>query len=100
MMLNFLGPLDAKHWLMDYLYDRDDALPDDVRDGLRLNVREISPVKFAVESVKLVFDRMPDCPPKLQEWAAATALMCSSYGLGSIDSEVAETLRVSAGAVV
>ena len=97
-MFNFPSPLDAKHWLMDYLYDRDDALPDDVRDGLRECVRYVSPVKFAVESVKLVFDRFPDCPPALQEWAAATALMCSNYGLGSIDSDVAEALR--AGAVV
>jgi hypothetical protein len=92
-MFNFTGPIEAKLWLMDYLYDRDDALPDDVRDGLRANVRQISPVKFVVESVKLVFDRLPDCPPSLQEWAAATALMCSSYGLGEIDSDVAEVLR-------
>lgn len=98
MMLNFVGPVEARSFLMDYLYDREQAIPDDVRDGLRDYLKVVSPVKAVIECVKLVFDRQPECPSELQEWAAASAIMCANYGFDQITPDMAETLL--AGAVV
>jgi hypothetical protein len=78
---------------MDLLYDRQEEIPDDVRELLRDYIKIISPVKGMVEAVKLVFDRMPDCGPELRTWASETAIMCAVHGLGGISEDVALTLR-------
>lgn len=92
-MIELNSIVGARNWLLDYLYDREEALEEDIREGLHACVREISPVKTVVEAVKLIFDRQPDCPEKLLEFGAAAAALCSAYGLSGMDPSVAEILK-------
>jgi hypothetical protein len=92
-MAEFSGPVEAKNALLDYLYDREEAVPDDVREALRELLKEVSPVKLIVEAVKLVYDRMPDCGPELRLWASDAAVMCSNFGFDGITADMAITLR-------
>ena len=89
----FKGPTHARNALMDWLYDREEAVPDDVRDQLREYIKKPSPVDAVIECVKLVFDRLPDCGPELRKWASDTAIMCAAYAFDGIDEDIALILR-------
>lgn len=92
-MAEFKGPIESRNFLMDYLYDREEAVPDDVREQLREYLKLPSPVRLVVECVKLVYDRVIDCGPELRNWAADTAAMCINYGLDHITEDMLSTLR-------
>ena len=87
------SPTEAKSALMDYIYDRDEAMPDDVRELLRDYLKLPSPVKLVVEAVLLVYDRMIDCGPELRKWASDTAIMCSTYAFEPITADMAQDLN-------
>lgn len=89
----YKGPTQARNALMDWMYDREEAIPDDVRDTLREYLKLPSPVNFVVEAIKLIVDRMPDCGPELCLWASDAAIMASAYGFDSIDEDTALILR-------
>lgn len=86
-------PVEARNLLLDYLLDREEAVPDDVREELRVLVKEVSPVRFVVEAIRLLVDRWPDVPTDLRAWGLAAAVMASSYGFSDITADVVEFMR-------
>lgn len=86
-------PIEARNALMDYLYDREEALPDDIRRALRDLLYESSPVKLVVEAIRLLVDRWPDVPKELRAWGLEAAVMASTYGFSDITADVVEVMR-------
>lgn len=92
-MPNYNGPIEARNALMDYIYDREEALPDDVRETLRDYIKLASPIEMIKQTIILVYDRLIDCPKGLRQWAADAAFLCNAFGISGISDDMIETLK-------
>ncbi len=97
------GLLAIQNWLLD----RHEETPEDVRDKLRLLLdptQQRSPVEAACNAAELIYARREECPPELLEIGAQLASMANDFklfGLG-IDGRgyaISYTIRAMANVV-
>ena len=89
--------LDAVHFssviagveaLQEFLYDREEALPDDVRVELRrLSGPTTSPVDAVVKAAELIYARRADLQPKALALGAALAVLAESYNFHGLATD-------------
>lgn len=79
-MQTFTGIADAARAVQDFLFDRDAALPDDVREQLRNMVGPTtSPVDTVVNGAELLYARRDELAAPALELAAGLALIAEQY---------------------
>jgi hypothetical protein len=84
-MFVFEGPVEGRDALQDYLTDREEALPDDVRERLFEATKERSPVVGCRTLAELVYARRSELPPILCDLAAGVAVMMATHGFNEMD---------------
>lgn len=94
-MAEFEGPVQAMNGLADFLDDRTEAVPNDLREKLKEASRERSPVAGSATLTETVLARPDDCGPILLDLAAATAIMMASHGFTTKQDEPDRQLRIA-----
>lgn len=82
---SFNGVSDAARAIQDFLYDRDAAIPDELRTKLRNLVGPTtSPVDAVVQGAELIYARKADLDPDLLCLGAGLALIAQQYNFHSL----------------
>jgi hypothetical protein len=77
---SFTSVSEAARAVQDFLFDRDAALPDDLREKLRNLVGPTtSPVDTVVQGAEMMYARRDELAPEAQQLAAALALVAQQY---------------------
>lgn len=92
-------PVEGMQILQEFLMDRAEPVPDDVRDMLRQRVQPgESPVVSCVEAAELIYARRDELGPGLLEIGAQLAAMCALYNFHGLANDgrgaaIAATIR-------
>ena len=100
-MAVFNSTVEGRNGILDFLEDRPEAVPAEIRDKIRDASREV-PVEACSTVARLVYARRDDCPPTLQELAAALAVAMATeqfhgFHVDNKGNRMAAALRREAG---
>lgn len=85
---SFTSVSEAARCIQDFLFDRDAALPDDLRETLRdLVGPSVSPVDSVVKGAELMYARKDELPAEAQELAAGLALLAQQYNFHGLATD-------------